>query len=355
MRFLKICALLSLICLGLGCGSSGPGNTGSAAGEAKRLTGGGSTFIAPLFAEKWIGDYNKKGVQLDYTGKGSGAGINDMINDEADFGCTDATMSADEIKRAGGEDAVAHIPLVMGAVVPVYNLPGVKDLNFTAEILSGIYRNKITKWNDPKIKEVNQEANLPDEKIAVCYRAVSSGTSFIFTTYLTAADKDWAAGPGATKQVKVDGGQGLPGNGPLAEAVKSTQGAIGYVELLYALKNPGLNIGKVKSRDGEFLSATLEGVTAAADNALKTFTKEERDTLRYSIVNAPGKGAYPISGTTWAVLKLKHPADKAKALQNFLKWATHDGQKVVNELHYAAIPVSIVELADKKIDLISAK
>jgi phosphate ABC transporter phosphate-binding protein len=352
VRFMKTIALLGLTCLGLACVGCGPSNT---AGEAKRLTGGGSTFIAPLFDEKWIGEYNKKGVQIDYTGKGSGAGINDMISNEADFGCTDATMSADEIKRAGGEDAVVHIPLVMGAVVPVYNLEGVKDLNFTAEILSGIYRNKITNWGDPKIKEANPEAKLPDEKINVVYRADGSGTSFIFTTYLTAADKDWAAGPGATKQVKVDGGQGLPGNGPLAEAVKSTKGAIGYVELLYALKNPGLNIGKVKSRDGEFLTATLEGVTAAADNALKTFPKEERDTLRYSIVNAPGKGAYPISGTTWAVVKLRRPADKAKALQAFLKWATHEGQASVTELHYAAIPASIVELADKKIDLISAK
>jgi phosphate ABC transporter phosphate-binding protein len=352
MRFMKAFALLGLTCLGLACVGCGSSNNG---GEAKRLTGGGSTFIAPLFDEKWIGEYNQKGVQIDYTGKGSGAGITDMIDDIADFGCTDAAMSADEIKRVGGEDAVVHIPLVMGAVVPVYNLEGVKDLNFTAEILSGVYRNKITNWSDPKIKAANPHAKLPDEKINVAYRADASGTSFIFTTYLTAADKDWAAGPGATKQVKVDGGQGLPGNGPLAEAVKSTKGAIGYVELLYALQNPGLNIGKVKSHDGEFLTGILEGVTAAADNALKTFSKEERDTLRYSIVNAPGKGAYPISGTTWAVVKVKHPADKAKALQGFLKWATHEGQASIAELHYAAIPASIVELADKKIDLISAK
>ena len=356
MRILKTFALMGLVCLGLGCGASGP--SGGAVSEAKRLTGGGSTFIAPLFDDAWIGEYNQKGVQIDYTGKGSGAGITAMTNGEADFGCTDAAMSADEIAKAGGEDAVIHVPLVMGAVVPIYNLDNVNDLNFTAEILSGVYRGKITNWNDPKIKEANPEATLPDEKINAVYRADSSGTSYIFTGYLAAADKEWAdkaaGGPGRTKQLKMEGGQGMPGNGPLAEAVKNTKGAVGYVELLYALRNPGLKMGKVKSHDGEFLAASLEGVTAAADNALKTFSKEERDTLRFSLVNAVGKGSYPISGTTWAVLKVKQPADKGKALQAFLKWAIHDGQKDAAKLNYAPLPQSIVELADKKIDLVNA-
>jgi phosphate transport system substrate-binding protein len=337
-------------------GAAGCGPGGDAPPGAKRLRGGGSTFIAPLFDEKWIGEYNKKGVEIDYTGKGSGAGIASMINGEADFGCTDADMSEDDLKKAGGEKEVLHIPLVMGAVVPIYNLEGVKDLNFDADVLAGIYMGKITDWNDPAIAAINKEAKLPDQKINPVFRADGSGTSYIFTGFLTAANKDWAdKGPGKTKQLKVDSGQGMTGSGPLAEAVKSTKGAIGYVELLYALKNPGLNVGKVKSKDGEYLEATLEGVLAAASNAVPKFTEQEKETLRFAIVNAPGKGSYPISGTTWAVLKVKQTPDKGMALKAFLKWALHDGQKDAAGLHYAALPKELVDLADKKLDQIVEK
>jgi phosphate transport system substrate-binding protein len=344
------------VCLAAACVGCGPTNDAANAGAAKRLRGGGSTFINPLFDERWIGDYAAKGVEIDYTGKGSGAGITSMIDGTADFGCTDAIMSADEIKQAGGEDAVLHIPLVMGAVVPIYNLEGVKDLTFNAEILSGVYRGKITKWDDARIKAANPDAKLPPEKINVVFRADGSGTSFIFTSYLTAADKDWAdkdhGGPGQTKQLRVDGGQGMSGNPAVVEAVKSTKGAIGYTELIYALKNPGLSVGKVLSRDGEPLVGSLEGVTAAAENGSKRFTPDENNSLRFSIVYEPGKGSYPISGTTWAVVKVKQPADRAKALKGFFHWAVHDGQSSAAELKYAPLPAAVVERADKKIDRI---
>jgi phosphate transport system substrate-binding protein len=341
------------------CGGCGPSSNGDSPPGAKRLKGGGSTFIGPLFDERWIADYGKKGVEIDYVGKGSGPGITAMINDEADFGCTDAIMSDDEIKKAGGADAVLHIPLVMGAVVPIYNLDGVDDLQFDAEALSGIFRGQITFWDDDKIKGINKDkvANLHHDKINVVTRAEGSGTSFILTSYLTAADKDWKdKGPGKTKLLKVEGGQSVPGgSGPMAEAVKSTKGAIGYVELLYALKNPGLKMGRVKSHDGDYLPATLEGVTAAAEHALPNFTKEEKDSLCFAIVDAPGKDAYAISGTTWAVVKVKQPADKGKALKAFLKWALHEGQDSAKELHYAPLPKPLVELAEKKLELINDK
>jgi phosphate transport system substrate-binding protein len=302
-----------------------------------------------LFTKKWIAEYAKTGVQIDYTSSGSGDGIAKMIDGQNDFGCTDAPMNDEEIKRAGGKDAVIHVPLVMGAVVPIYNLEDIKELKFTGPVLADIYLGKIKRWNEGPIQKLNPDAKLPDLPITTVHRADGSGTSFIFTSYLCTVSKEWEEQVGKGTNPKWKGGVGGQKNPGVAELVKATKGAIGYVELIYALQNKGeVNMGVVRNADDTaYVTPSLETVTAAAASL-----KEIPDNLCISIVSAPGKDSYPISGTTWAVAKVQQPAGKAKALADFLHWAIHDGQKSTGELHYASIPQRLVELADKKIDLI---
>jgi phosphate transport system substrate-binding protein len=320
----------------------------SGCGGKPRITGGGSSFVDPMM-QKWATEYKaKKSVIVDYTSSGSGDGIKQMIAGKNLFGCTDAPMTEEQIKDAGGPDAVIHVPLVMGAVVPIYNLEGVKGLKFTGPVLADIYLGKITKWNDDALKELNPRAKLPDKDIAVVHRADGSGTSHIFTSYLSAVSETWKDKVGASTNPKWPIGQGEPKNPGVANAVKATPGAIGYVELIYALRNKDLNIGLVKNAAGEYTPASLESVTAAANASLKTIP----DDLRFSIVNAPGKDAYPISGTTWCVCKVKQSGKDGELLREFLRWCIHDGQEYTAELHYARLPKGLVERADKKIDLI---
>jgi phosphate ABC transporter phosphate-binding protein len=308
-----------------------------------RLTGGGSSFVDPMM-QAWAAEYRKqKSIDVDYTSSGSGDGIKQMIADKNMFGCTDAPMSSENIKDAGGEDAVIHVPLVMGAVVPIYNLKDVKQLRFTGAVLSDIYLGKITKWNDPELVKLNPKAGLTDMKIAVVHRADGSGTSHIFTDFLSTVSKDWKASTNPKWRV----GQGAPKNPGVAKAVASTEGAIGYVELIYALQNKGLNIGLVANAEGEYVEPSLESVTAAAAASLKKIP----DDLRFSIVNPKGKGVYPISGTVWCVCKVDQPKN-GKLLADFLRWCLHDGQDLAKEKHYARLPTGLVELANKKIDRI---
>jgi phosphate transport system substrate-binding protein len=342
---MRISRWLFAVGLGLlalpGCGGCG----------GPRLTGGGSSFVNPIMLE-WAKQYKaKKGVQVDYTSSGSGSGIKNMVGGQNLFGCTDAPMTAEELKDAGGAEAVVHVPLVMGAVVPIFNLEGVKELKFTGEVLADIYLGKVTKWNEKPLADLNPGVELPDKVIAVVHRSDGSGTSYIFTDYLTKVSPAWKEKVGTSKSPTWPKGQGEDKNPGVANAVSKTPGAIGYVELLYALQNKGLSIGQVQNEAGEYVPASLKSVTAAAEAMLK----EVPEDLRFSIVKPPkeAKDAYPISGTVWAVAKVKQPdAGKAKLLTDFLSWCVTDGQEAAEGLHYARLPEGLVEKAKKKIDQI---
>jgi phosphate transport system substrate-binding protein len=328
-----------LVLGGVGCG-------GGAGGGSKELAAGGSTFIEPLMKE-WAGLYDKeKGVKIDYKGGGSGKGIQQMIEGTYAFGCTDAPMNAEELKSAkekGGD--VIHIPLTIGAVVPIYNLKDVKDpIKFDGPVLAAIFLGAITKWNDPALVKLNPGVNLPDKTINVVHRADPSGTTFIWTEYLSKASEGKWPKDKVAKQIDWPAGEGAKGSDQVANQVKATEGAIGYVEVLYAL-NDKIPFGSVRNQAGkDILASDMNSLTAAAEGA------EIKPDLTFSLTNAPGDQSYPISSAVWAVFYAKQPADKGPLLVNFLKWATHDGQKHAPNLHYAPLPDKLVKLTDKKLE-----
>jgi phosphate transport system substrate-binding protein len=330
---LAACASL----FGLGC-----------SGDGKRpLQGAGSTFVDPIMQE-WASVYKKeKGVTVNYQAKGSGAGISMMTNKEVDFGCSDAPLNEEQIataKEKGGE--VIHIPLCMGGIVPAYNLPDLPDLVFSGEVLMKIYLEKITSWDDPELVKLNPMKKLPKEKISVAYRSDASGSTYILTDYFMKIDKEaWTPRRGTT--IKFPVGTGSKGTDGVAGFVKQNKGAIGYVELIYALKND-IPYGSVINAAGNPIKADMKSVTAAAATA------EIPDDLRYSITNAPGKDAYPIAGTVWAIVYTKQPARKAEPVREFLTWVTHDGQKLTEKLHYAPLPEVVVKKIDDKLKKIEA-
>jgi phosphate transport system substrate-binding protein len=301
--------------------------------------------------QQWSKLYLKeKGVQVNYQSKGSGAGIDMMTNKQIDFGCTDAPLNEEQLAKAkatGGE--VIHIPVVLGAVVPAYNLPGVEEqIRFSGAVLADIFLNKIQKWNDPALKALNPNINLPDLNIAVVHRSDSSGTTFIWTDYLAKVSPEWKK-VGAGTAIEWPCGVGMPKNDGVAGQIQRASGALGYIELIYALNN-NIKYGSVQNRAGEFITADLKSVTAAANLALADIP----DDLRFSLTNAPGKEAYPISGTVWAILYVHQPADKAKPVAEFLRWVTHEGQSHTEALHYARLPEGLAERGDAKLKLIQA-
>ena len=298
--------------------------------------------------QEWAGLYKKeKGGEVNYQSKGSGAGINMMTDKEVDFGCSDAPLNDEQIATCKSKNGdVLHLPLCMGAVVPAYNLEGVPDLVFDGPTLLKIFMGTITRWNDPALAKLNPKATLPDEKISVAFRSDSSGTTYIFSDYLTSIDKQaWTPGKGTA--IKFPVGTGAKGNDGVAGFVKGTKGSIGYIELIYALKN-SISYGSMVNSAGKTIKASLESVTAAAATA------KVPDDLRYSIVNATGDEAYPIAGSVWAIVYVKQPADKLKTLGEFLTWITHDGQKATKKLHYAPLPEKIVKMIDDKLKLLEA-
>jgi phosphate transport system substrate-binding protein len=335
-----------LITLVPGCSSNGS-NGKPGGGGADSLSGGGSSFINPLM-KKWSAEYYKdRGVQVDYASTGSTNGIQDMITRKIDFGCTDAPMTDEQLSKAraaGGE--VLHLPLVIGGVVPIYNLKGVDKLQFTGQILADIYLGKIKKWNDTAIQKVNEGVQLPDLDILTVHRSDGSGTTDIFTDYLSKVSEEWRKGPGRGTLINwPEGGVGGAKNDGVAGQVQRTPGAIGYVELIYALDGK-LRYGAVENREHKFVLATLESVTAAADNALADIPKD----LRYSITDARGENSYPICGTTWAVLYVKQPLEKARALSAFFGWATgRQGQAMTTQLQYSALPQGLVDRVAQKL------
>jgi phosphate transport system substrate-binding protein len=324
----------------LGCGGDG--------GKVDRLSGAGSSFVEPMM-KKWAGEYAKaKGVEIDYTSSGSGNGVTQMIEKRNDFGCTDAPMNDEQLDKARKEGGdVVHVPLVMGGVVPIYNLPDVeKPLKFTGPVLADIFLGKIKKWNDPALAQINEGVALPDMAISVAHRSDASGTSYIFTDYLSKVSPEWKKQVGFSTEPKWPVGAGAPKNPGVAQLVSSTKGALGYVELIYAEQNPNLKFGAVQNQAGEFVLASLESVTAAAAGL-----KDVPPDLRFSMTDADGKESYPISGTVWMVLYTKQPG-KASALKDLIHWLTHEGQEHAKGLHYARLPQGMVEQVDKKLELI---
>lgn len=316
-------------------------------GGADTLRAGGSSFIDPLM-QQWITDYGKeKGVKINYQPQGSGFGVSKMTSRDLDIGFTDAPMNPEQLDKArkdGGE--VLHIPMVMGGVVPAYNLPDVKKpIVFSGPVLADIYLGKITKWNDPALKELNGDLNLPDLTIQVAHRSDKSGTTFIWTDYLSKVSPEWAKEVGSATAVKWKVGVGQEQNPGVASYVSNTKGAIGYLELIYALSSPNIQFGDVQNKSGKVVRASLESVTAAAAGL-----KDVPENLCYSLTDGEGSDTYPIVGTTWAVLYEKQPAGKRQAVVDFLRWAIHQGQHTCAELKYARLPERIVKLADQKLD-----
>ena len=329
-----------------GCGGGGGG------GRVKdvRLSGTGASFIFPMMS-KWASEYEKaKGVKVNYQSTGSGAGIQQMTAQTVDFGCSDGPMSDEQLKKAKQvKGEVVHIPLAMGGVVPAYNLPDVKEpLKFSGPVLADIYLGNITKWNDPAIQKLNPGVSLPDMDILVVHRSDGSGTTYIFADYLSKISSKWKDKVGVGTSVEWPTGTGAKGNEGVAGLVKRSPGSIGYVELIYALSN-NIKYGSVKNKEGEYISASLASVTAAANASLKNI----REDLRYSITDAPGKDSYPIAGTSWAVCYVDNPGAKGKEVRDFFHWCTHDGQQFCEALHYSKLPKGLVERLEKRLALIT--
>ena len=302
------------------------------------LNGAGATFPNPMYS-KWFSEYHKlhSDVQMNYQPIGSGGGIHQVIVGTVDFGASDMPMTDDQLKEA--KFKVLNIPTVLGAVVPAYNIPGVTgEVKFTPEALAGIFLGTISKWNDKAITGSNPGVNFPDQEIIVVHRSDGSGTSFIWTDYLSKISGDWKSQVGSGTSVKWPKGLGGKGNEGVAGSVRQLKGAIGYVELIYAVQN-NISFGSVKNSSGNFLKASLEGVTAAAASAPKMPAD-----FRVSITNAPGKDAYPISSFTWLLIpaESKDPA-KGKILADFLSWMVTDGQKMTSALSYAPLPDNVAQ------------
>jgi len=302
------------------------------------LNGAGATFPNPIYS-KWFSEYNKlhPEVQINYQSIGSGGGIRQVLNGTVDFGASDGPMSDEQLSQS--KTKILHIPTVLGAVVPAYNIPGITgEIKFTPEVLAGIFLQKITNWNDPALAKANPGVNFPNHPIIVIYRSDGSGTTFIFTDYLSKVSKDWANGVGKGTSVKWPVGMGGKGNEGVAGQVRQLEGSIGYVELIYAVQNK-ITYGSVRNAAGNFVTASLDGVTEAAASA-KTMPAD----FRVSITNAPGKTAYPISSFTWLLIPTpaKDPK-KGKIIADFLDWMVTDGQKMTSQLSYAPLPDSVAE------------
>jgi phosphate transport system substrate-binding protein len=302
------------------------------------ITGAGATFPYPIYA-KWADAYRKEtGVGLNYQSIGSGGGIKQITAKTVDFGASDMPLKPEELDKRG----LVQFPTVIGGDVPVVNIKGVasEQLRLTGEVLGEIYLGKVKKWNEPAIANLNPGVQLPATAISVVHRSDGSGTTFIWTNYLSKVSAEWKQKVGEGTAVNWPTGVGGKGNEGVAGLVKQTPGSIGYVELIYALQNK-ISYGSVQNAAGEFTRASAQSVTVAAAEAAAKMPPD----FRVSITNAPGKGAYPISSFTWLLL-YENPKDKpkAKAIVDFMKWALTDGQKYADDLGYAPLPEGVVKL-----------
>ena len=312
--------------------------SGLALAQSVDLTGAGATFPYPIYS-KWFADYAQQtGVKINYQSIGSGGGIRQLSEETVDFGAADSPMSDDELAKAKG-GRVLHFPTVMGAVVVTYNLPGVtRPLNLSGDLIADIFSGKTTKWNDARIVAQNRGVALPNSDILVVHRSDGSGTTYIFSDYLSTVSQAWSQSLGKGKEIEWPVGLGGKGNEGVAGQVKQMPGAIGYVELAYAKQN-NLAYANIRNAAGRFVSPTVASVTSAAAGM-----KLPKNTdYRVSIVNAPGKDSYPISSMTW-ILAYQNQPDRAKGekLVAFLRWAYKNGEKSAESLDYAPLPPSIV-------------
>ena len=336
-----ILTALALIALAA-CGKSeGPvtatNATPAASGGAVTINGAGATFPNPIYS-RWFAEYEKvhPNVKINYQPIGSGGGIRQLTAKTVFFGATDGPMTDEQLKSAPGP--VVHLPTVLGGVVPIYNLPGVTGtLNFTGDVLAGIYLGSIKKWNDPAIAKANPGVNLPATDIAVVHRSDGSGTTYIFVDYLSKVSPAFKEKVGVATSVSWPAGVGAKGNEGIAGLVKQTPGAIGYVELIYASHN-NIPFGAVRNKAGRFVTASLDSVTAAAAGAVIP------DDFRVSITNADGDTAYPIASFTWLLFyEQNDDKERAQLMVDFMKWALTDGQKLTGELGYAPLPQAVID------------
>jgi phosphate transport system substrate-binding protein len=315
---------------------------------AQKITAAGATFPYPIY-NKWFTEYAQAhpGVQINYQSIGSGGGIKGASDGTVDFGASDGPMSDQQL--ADAKIKLMHVPTVLGAVVPVYNLPGIsKALNFSGDVIADIYLGKISKWNDPRIAKDNPGVSLPDKQILPVYRSDGSGTTYIFTDYLSKVNPDWVSRVGKGTSVKWPAGVGAKGNEGVSGMVRQTPGAFGYVELIYALQNH-MEYGAVKNAAGKYLQGSPAGVTAAAAAAAKSMPAD----YRVSITNAPGADSYPISSFTWLLIP-KQFADPAKAaaVKGFLTWMLEHGESEADGMGYAPLPPQVQAMVKKTITTI---
>ena len=311
-----------------------------AAAQTMRINGAGATFPYPIYS-KWFSEYNKihSSVEINYQSIGSGGGIQQVTKQTVFFGASDGPMTPEQMQGAPGK--ILHFPTVLGAVVPVYNIPNVSaELHFSGPLLADMFLGKITKWNDPAIARLNAGVSLPASDITVAHRADGSGTTYIWVDYLSKVSPEWKSKVGVATSVNWPTGVGGRGNEGVSALVRQTPGAIGYVELIYALQNK-IAYGSVQNTGGEFVKASVSSVTAAAAEAAGKMPPD----FRVSITNAPGKGVYPVSSFTWLLL-YENAKDKAQAktMVDFMNWALTEGQKYCADLGYAPLPEAVVKL-----------
>ena len=312
-----------------------------------RITGAGATFPYPIYS-KWVLEYTsvRPNIQINYASIGSGGGIRQFSDHTVDFGATDGPMTDSAIGALNGN--VLHIPTVLGAVVPIYNIPGVtQQLKFTGDLIAGIFLGQITTWNDSRIAAVNPGVTLPNQDIVVVHRSDGSGTTYIFTDYLSKVSGDWSRRVGKGTAVNWPVGLGGQGNPGVSATVSRTPGGFGYVELIYARQNH-IAYGTVRNRAGTFVQADLASTTAAAAGAMATIGQDTD--FRISITDADGATAYPIASFTWLLIpkQMTNPAT-ARHLLEFVWWATHDGQRFAQGLDYASLPDPVVPLIEARL------
>ena len=332
-------AALAAALVAVACGSTstaGPGSTDVGSGN---LVGAGATFPKPFY-DKAFYDYTSKyqNVKINYQGVGSGAGIQQFINNTVDFGASDVPMGASDIASAGGASVLTQIPTTLGVISVAYNLSGVDKLQLDADTLSRIFLGTITKWNDPALMALNTGVNLPSSKITVVHRSDGSGTTFHFTDYLSKVSADWKSQVGNAKSVKWPVGIGASGNQNVAQTITQTAGSVGYVELAYVVQT-NMHQAYLKNANGKFVQASVAGATAAASQ------NSSASPTNFSITNEPGDESYPIAGFSWVILRTAYDASKGKAIVYLFKWLVTDGQSDGSDLKYAPLPSAVQQLA----------
>lgn len=345
-----IAALLVAGLILTGCGRQQPGGTTNGAPGKVALTGAGATFPYPLYS-KWFEEYHKKtgeAVTINYQSIGSGGGIKNITEKTVDFGASDAPMSEEQLKKAPGE--IIHMPMVIGAVAVTFNLEGITSgVKMSPDVIAGIFLGEIKKWDDPKIASINPGVKFPSQDIVVVHRSDGSGTTDIFTSYLSSVSPAWKEKVGKGTSVEWPVGLGAKGNEGVSGQVKQMPGSVGYTELAYAIMNK-LPYALIQNKEGKFIEPTIGSATAAAAGAAAKMPGD----MRVSIVNPPGVDSYPIAGYTYLlVYKNQEDQDRGKALVEFLWWAIHDGEKIAGDLYYAPLPDDVVKLAENKIKQIN--